>query len=391
MSRAAGQVRVAPDELQVLLLKAATGDNEQAPAAWAEARKTIRAIPELDGDTYRLLPLLYRNLSEQGVEDSALQQLKGVYRHSWYANHLLFHQAGALINTLEQAGVDTLVLKGGAITSLYYDAPGTRPMEDVDVLVRERQARRAIEVLDQGGWRLNFAAPTPVDAPIESILRTHHSVEYAHPRGQKLDLHWSPFWQPVDENPFWDDAIPLEIGGAQTRALCPEDQLLHLCVHGVSWSMRTPYWAADAVMLVRARDGQIDWEKLMERARSHELSVVLEHGLRFLREDLALDVPGEVIDSLAASPGSRAERRALESAFRSAHHGNEYRRSWHRYRRQAALEGRRASLGGFATYVSHSWGLANRRQLAGRLLKKAGQFLRHGVSHPTGAGEPPGR
>src|SRR5205085_623599 len=249
------------------------------------------------------------------------------------------------------------------------DEPGTRPMEDVDVLVRERHALRAVEVLEEGGWQLNSAAPRPIDAPIESILRTRHSAEFAHPRGQKVDLHWSPFWEPVDEEPFWDDAIPLEIGGARTRALCPEDQLLNLCVHGVSWSMGTPYWAADAVMLVRSRHGRIDWQKLVERARRHELSVATEHGLRFLRDELGLGVPGEAIESLAAAPVSGAERRAFRNAYRSPHHGGDYLLRWSRYRRQASLEGRRPTPWGFATYIQHTWGLANRRQLAARLLK----------------------
>src|SRR5688572_25719186 len=114
-----------PDELELLLLEAALSDGDTAREAWREASRRIGSFGGLGGETYRLLPLLYRNLSEQGVDGPALAQLKGVYRHSWYANHMHFRRAGEVLGSLERASVDTLVLKGGALARLYYDAPGT--------------------------------------------------------------------------------------------------------------------------------------------------------------------------------------------------------------------------------------------------------------------------
>jgi hypothetical protein len=358
-----------PAELELLLLEAALAEGEQARGAWEEASRRVGSVERLEGENYRLLPLLYRNLSEHGVEGAGLGRLKGVYRHSWYVNHMHFRRAAEVLGSLERASVDTLVLKGGALSRLYYDAPGTRPMEDVDVLVRRRQVDRAIEVLERDGWKPSF-----VD-PIESKLRTRHSGEWRHPRGGKLDLHWSPLWQPTDEGPFWEEAIPLEIGGTRTRALCPEDQLFHLCVHGVSWNMRPPYWAADAVMLMRSR-GELDWERLVEQARANRLSLALEYGLRFLDEHFELDIPTAVLARLGAIPRSRAERLDHRLARAHPYPGVNTLRSWARYRRQTAQEGERPSLFGFADYQRQFWGLANRRELIGFLLRRGGEILR---------------
>jgi Uncharacterised nucleotidyltransferase len=364
-----------PGELELLLLRAALSEGDEAHSSWHEASRRIGSIRRLGGESYRLLPLLYRNLAEQGVGGPGLAQLKGVYRHSWYANHLHFRRAGEVLGSLERASVDTLVLKGGALSRLYYDAPGTRPMEDVDVLVRRRQVHRAIEVLEREGW-------TPVDgaAPTESVLRTRHSAPWSHPRGGELDLHWSPLWQPTHEDPFWDHAIPLEIGGTRTRALCPEDQLFHLCVHGASWSMRKPYWLADAVMLLRSRSGELDWRRLVQQARANELSLALEHGLRFLRDGFECEVPTEVLAQLGAIPRSFPERLEHRLARARPYPGVYTLRSWTRYRRLAAREGKRASLGDFANYQRQFWGLANRRELAGFLLTRARQTVRRPAS-----------
>jgi hypothetical protein len=386
-----------PSELDLLLLRASLSDGVEARTAWQEVILRIGSVPQLNGDSYRLLPLLYRNLSDQGVDDPALDQLKGVYRHSWYANHVLFHEAGAVLGSLEQAGIDTMVLKGAALSRLYYDGPGSRPMEDVDVLVRRCQVRQAIDVLERTGWRLSVAAP------IDSLLRTRHSAEWRHPRGQRLDLHWSPLWQPTDEQPFWERAIPLEIGGTQTRALCPEDQLLHLCVHGVNWNMRTPYWAADAVMLMRSREGNLEWRRLVDQARANELSLSLEHGLRFLADKFEVDIPNAVFQLLSAIPRSRSERFAVRiqlghpsgGVFTSRAERFVYAvanlvRNWLRYRRLAVREARRTSFSGFATYQQQLWGVANRRQLLGAVLAKGAQILRNRVWYARPEARPAG-
>jgi hypothetical protein len=368
--------RAHPDtgrELDLLLLEAALSEGDDARSAWEEASRRIGSVRGLRAETYRLLPLLYRNLSEQGV-NAELAQLKGVYRHSWYANHMLFRQAGELLGSLKRASVETMVLKGGALARLYYDAPGTRPMEDVDVLVRRRQVHRAIEVLERDGW-----APAAA-APLEDMLRTRHSTPWEHPGGEKLDLHWSPLWQPTDEEPFWDRAIPLEIGGAKTRALCPEDQLFHLCVHGVSWNMRTPYWLADAVMLIRSREGDLDWPRLVEQARANELSQALEHGLCLLRDRFGIEVPSAVLAELDAIPRSFPERLDHRLAQAQPYSGIFTLRSWARYRMQIARSGARPSPARFATYQRQFWGLGSRRELPRFLLRRGGPIVRGGAS-----------
>ena len=184
------------------------------------------------------------------------------------------------------------------------------------------------------------------------------------------------------QQPFWDHAIALEIGGTQTRALCPEDQLFHLCVHGVSWEMRTPYWAADAVMLMRSRQGNFDWQRLVEQARANELSLALEHGLRFLGENFELDIPSATLEQLSTTPRSPVERFAHRLATAPPYPGDYTLRSWTRYRRQAALEDRRATLAGFAAYQRQFWGLTNRRQLPGFLVTRGSQIRRDGLWRP---------
>ncbi|HEX8291585.1 MAG TPA: nucleotidyltransferase family protein, partial [Pyrinomonadaceae bacterium] len=108
-----------PDPGQELLLRAALLRGDDALRAWRQWKRG-NDVNEIDTGSYRLLPLLYANLREAACEDELTGLLKGVYRNAWYKNQLLFHHAAAVLSFLRRAGVETIVLKGIALTRLYY-------------------------------------------------------------------------------------------------------------------------------------------------------------------------------------------------------------------------------------------------------------------------------
>jgi len=74
-----------PTREQELLLRAALLQGNDAINAWHEWKSSVD-IEQLDQGSYRLLPLLYRSLHIDGVEDPLMNKLKGVYRMTWYKN-----------------------------------------------------------------------------------------------------------------------------------------------------------------------------------------------------------------------------------------------------------------------------------------------------------------
>ena len=130
----------APD--QVLLLRAALEQGDEALAAWRAWRQIVE-FDRIDSGSQKLLPLVYANLSAMGVKDSIPGRLKGHYRLAWYKNQMLFRQVAAVLLAFEEAGLEALVLKGVALALQYYQDAGQRPMLDFDILVQPAQARRA--------------------------------------------------------------------------------------------------------------------------------------------------------------------------------------------------------------------------------------------------------
>lgn len=298
-----------PTRDQELLLRAALLQGDQALESWNEWRRSVN-LDVIDYGSHRMVPQLYRNLQRHGVKDPLMDRLKGVYRYYLYKNEILMHRIGALLAAFEKAGIETMVLKGAALIPLYYRESGLRPMLDADVLVHAHQAEQAMEVLAGLQWQsLRYRQPK-LRIPIV------HSTPFEDNGGRQVDLHWHLFWEcfnASDDDDYWKKAIPIQIGGVQTLALNPTNQLLHTCWHGARWNEVPPIrWVADAMAILSASAAEIDWPSLLKRAQRHHIILPVRDSLEYLKKTFDAPVPDTLLKSMSAVRISRIERENYE-------------------------------------------------------------------------------
>lgn len=303
-----------PTKQQELLLKAALLYGKDAKEAW-EKWKDVTDIDRLDPGSYRMLPLLYNNLRAEGVKHPWMAKFKGVYRRSWYENQLLFHHMAELISSFQNAGIKVLILKGAALSLLYYKDCGARPMDDLDILVPENQLEDAFGQLQKLDWTTLYRVPKLLTAKIKPFK---HATHFRDAAGRQLDLHWHLFkecCQPGADAEFWESAIAFSFYEQQVFALDPSDQLLHCCVHGSSWN-RIPSlrWIADAIMIFRVAPS-IDWERITVQAQKRCLILPLRDSLNYLRTTLNAPIPAEVLQKMNSMAISPAEYREYNGAI----------------------------------------------------------------------------
>ena len=298
-----------PTPDQELLLRAALLPREPALESWDEWRRKVN-IDVIDYGSHRMIPQLYRNLQRHGVRDPLMDRLKGVYRYYLYKNELLMHRVGTLLAAFKDAGIETMVLKGAALIPLYYRESGLRPMLDADVLVHEHQAEQAMELLTRLGWKSARFTQPQMRIPIV------HSTPFEDGGGRQVDLHWHLFWECFnanDDDDYWENAIPIQVGGAQTLALSPTDQLLHTCWHGARWNEVPPIrWVADAMSILGASVAEIEWPSLVKKAQRHRIVLPVRDSLEYLKKTFAAPVPDTVLKSLSAVRISNLERENYE-------------------------------------------------------------------------------
>lgn len=361
-----------PDREHELLLRAALLSGSDAIQAWQMLQASFDA-GRADRAAHRLLPLLGANLRRHGVVDPIVEAGDRARERAGVNNRALFDAGRGLLRILAEAGIDTLVLKGGALATRLYREAGLRPMSDLDVLVPTDRAEMAIETLRLAGWRPRVAI-TP------AFIRMQHGADlFTEGSSLKCDLHWHAYGdccQPDADIDLWAASVPLDFEGVPSRALGPADQLLHVCAHG---SRRTRYpqfqWVADSLLLLR--DIGTDWARFIAEAGRRRFVLRAGTMLAYLRKTFGAPVPAEVLGRLEALPVSRFERFEYWVANRRQGLLGGLPGVWCSYHR--LRDGQPMPPPRFSDYLQQVWHVESREDLAWGALARARERLRAAV------------
>jgi len=369
MTKTASRGGCWPTNEQTLLLRASLLSGAPAIEAYDTWRARV-AWDKLDRGSFRLLPLLAQNLGRHDVRGSLVERIESMQRETRSRNAVLMSRLRMLLTSFAQLGLDTIILKGSALLTLYYQDLGLRPMSDLDVLVRTEDVETAMALLRRSGWT------SQIDTP-ECVVPVTHSLLFQDVEATRLDLHWHVLWEscgPGMDQEFWAGAVSTTIAGVPTAALCPADQLFHVCVHGVAWNPVPPLrWAADAVLVLRTASPGVAWERLLMQARRLRLVLVLRKALAFLQSALDIPVPEEVLTSLQAWPISMIERLEYRARLRPWGRLGALPRQVCHYVRLSRAAGQRPRLLGFPRYLQQLYGLARLRDLPPELRRRLRQ------------------
>ena len=301
-----------PTNAQELLLQAALLKEGKMLVAWEKWKSKVDFEVDVEYASFRMLPMLYQNLHAHAVNDQLMFRLKGIYRKSWSANHLLFYKAGRVLSLINNSGIPTIVLKGIALSILTYKNYSVRPMADMDVLVPFSFAQKTIELLKQNGWKLQQ------EKYLEHNLKFGRSATFTDSEKTELDLHWYPIFEAHDnitDDDFWNAAISLEVAGTKTKAFCSTDNLFHTIVHGIRYNILPPIrWVADAVTLINASVDPIDWDRLIHHTKKFRATLQMREALNYLHEKFYVDFPENLMEELNNAKSTFSDRLVFKHA-----------------------------------------------------------------------------
>ncbi len=284
-----------PDEAQLALLQACLLSDDDASRTAFSKWQRLLPLDFIDGSSLRMLPLLHDRLRRHSPNSPDLPRIAGIARFFWVRSQMLHRDTIELAQLFQRAGIDTILLKGAALCATVSKI-GLRPMSDIDLVVRQRDIDRALDLLAGEGW-------TPRFRTHESMRYVSHATHLTDGKNRDLDLHWSLFHDryltPAEVDVLWNASVPAEVGGVPTRVLCPADQLVHTCEHGARYDATPPFrWLADALQIVRGYGDAIDWQRCADIAHRHGVLLPVQQTLAYLQEHLQLDVPKAAWDSL---------------------------------------------------------------------------------------------
>lgn len=229
-----------------------------------------------------LLPLVYRRLKSErvgGVE--GLEKLAPHYFQEAAELMMKYRAVGEVIDLLNRAEVDFLILKGPALGSCLYHDLSDRNFGDLDILVDKSRWGLVEEHLVADGYQLLDRAPGGgLGLTKDDILEHRHFAKAGSVNIEvQLDLLQLGLSY-IDLRQVWERRRAVSIAGRGASILSNEDQLLHLLVHLNKHGFRRLIWAYDLFLLITTES--IDWDRFARIVKGTKLEVFVYHSLRFL-------------------------------------------------------------------------------------------------------------
>lgn len=354
-----------PTAQEEQLLRAALLQGQGALTAWQRWQAAADYV-HVDQATFCLLPLLYWNLQQQGVDDPWLAICKGIYRQTWYKNQQACQQFANPLKRLQSAGIPTLLMHDVAIALNYYPQPGLRAIPKLDLWVPPEQVLSAVALLRMDAWTTK-AQHKALFA--RKQLAQGLRKEFEHPTGLKIDLHLGS--APNDSFSLAENqslsAIAFTINQVAVLGLNPTEQFLQICtqVYSTPYARNVTQWLADAMLILRSPVASIDWPYLQARAQQQALVLRLREALHYLHRTLDAPIPASILQQLAQTPVHRFEQIEATVASRSASATALFVHLWANQQRQRWVhhQGGTAPNRNFIQQLQYYWDLTHAWQV----------------------------
>jgi hypothetical protein len=259
-------------------------------------------------------PLLLRSLRKAqltpGVSQSLIAALERATAANAMRNRLLFDDLAVVLHFLQRKRLDVIVLKGAALADTVYRDRVLRPMRDVDLLVRDDHLPDIEQFLSSRGYSLDeeWALAKPWHRQYD-----YHLVYYKRAEGLPvtcIELHWR-LDRPaqafrLDLEGIWTRAVQASVAGVPTRTLCPEDTVLHLCLHACKHKLTAGMRSyCDIAEAVRCYSAYLDWATFTRRAWQWQVNAFVYVPLRMASELMDAPVPDAVLERLVPATFDR--------------------------------------------------------------------------------------
>ena len=193
-----------------------------------------------------------------------------------------------ILDAFRSRSVDLLLTKGPALSVRCYGDPAFRQYSDLDLVVRQRDIRRATELMIGLGYQpkipldaiaagktageYNFTKP---GTPLLIEFHTERTFRY-HPR-------------PLPIENLFERSASVTLDGRAVPVLSFEDELILISIHGAKHFWERLLWIADVAAL--SQHPAVDWDRVNFAAQEVRADRILNLGLCLAADLLSAPIP----------------------------------------------------------------------------------------------------
>ncbi len=236
-------------------------------------------------------------------------------------NVRMMHFLRRLALQFNEAGIDLMLLKGGALLLTTYDDPAARSMSDLDLLIRPADMDRAFEIIESmGGYRSQILMRE------DFFPRFYYEAEYTvgDVMPVVMDVHVRPlrplrYAQFMPTEALWTDARKVFMNDAFVWVPEPARMLIHLTAHLAVHGNSSQKWRDDIQSWTKQFSREMNWDLFLQLARQWRLSLPVLSGLDAAAQGKQL-IPPQVREALKTIPVNWRDRLCLRQAPRDNAH-----------------------------------------------------------------------
>lgn len=271
---------------------------------------------------HRMIPLLQVVLSGTMQEFVPPIALKMMHDHTCFSiqrNQTLIRELMGILALFESHEILAVPHKGPVLSESLYQNPALRDSGDLDLLIRKRDVRHAMDLLVDRGYTLPRSDAS--ETTREFIFQFKHSYNLIRQSDLIcLDLHWKftdkhiPFDLSLGD--MRDCLTPVAFAGRTVLSPSPEIMLNLLCVHGSKhfnpWERLL--WICDLARLFKVYNC-IDWGQTIEFAEKYGIKRVLAVGVLLAGQLLKAEIPRGLSKRLRHDSVAEALSRQIGGRF----------------------------------------------------------------------------
>lgn len=275
----------------------------------------------------------FRNLYEKVGDDVTWTKAKLIGVHSIFAHTLMevygenkipahwrhahdesYHKITAYLNELDRVAsilanesIPVIVIENAAIAKAIYPCPGCFQFGDLDVLLEARHLSRVEKLLLRNGYyrKNNGKKGIELNQNERNNGRLELKIDLANGYSLRLNTQWSLVarrWFSSSREPTIPELLErsISVPNSTVRILCPEDNLLQLCLHNSAHSyMRRPGIRLHLDVERMIRRVPIDWDIFVNRVKQFQVCTPVYFSLIIPKTLFGAPVPDNVMAELS--------------------------------------------------------------------------------------------
>jgi hypothetical protein len=232
-------------------------------------------------ESYNLISLLYFKLYNNNLIKSLPPDILRGFQNDFNdasRNALKRHfEIKSILKLLSKSNVEAILLKGIYIAGAYYENSATRPMCDIDLLIKQEDIQKTVNILKAAGYTAETQGKGSNSQDfinnLDSLRKfTKHVAELKTPKGIPLEIHFALDYDNensktnIDIEKIWDTKEPAQVYGTTSYGMKTELLLLYLCINIAEDCFKQKILQLYDIFLIISKI-KIKWDFLITQAK----------------------------------------------------------------------------------------------------------------------------